>query len=299
MNLCTTDNNCGVPFSDTGEKSLHGTKSDYDNLSKIANTTVAELVKNNPSLLVFPQILGAHDDGIDEQEVFNLHGNPEKLEDVKLNTGNLMGFVGIGDTQLKISSRFAKDDEHDFFLHYMLEKVFSINLFDYKYTSESGRLDLLMFSFPPLLKKALAQGIFRQYQTFNRNDANVKGVVDMSRHIKQNVPFCGKIAYNSRERTFDNPLTELIRHTIDKNKAVWKAASFKRNRNKKMRAGNHRSNTKLQLPRARESDCPELKADNAPVLHRVQTASKTLPCDSSAQENRLRECKEQSLRNSF
>ena len=215
MNLCTTDNNCGVPFSDTGEKSLHGTKSDYDNLSKIANTTVAELVKNNPSLLVFPQILGAHDDGIDEQEVFNLHGNPEKLEDVKLNTGNLMGFVGIGDTQLKISSRFAKDDEHDFFLHYMLEKVFSINLFDYKYTSESGRLDLLMFSFPPLLKKALAQGIFRQYQTFNRNDANVKGVVDMSRHIKQNVPFCGKIAYNSRERTFDNPLTELIRHTIE------------------------------------------------------------------------------------
>ena len=215
MNLCTTDNNCGAPFSGTGEKSLHGTKSDYDNLSKIANTTVAELVKENPSLLVFPQILGAHDDGIEEQEIFNLHGNPEKLENVKLETGNLMGFVGIGDTQLKISSRFAKDDERDFFLHYMLEKVFSINLFDYKYTSESGGLDLLMFSFPPLLKKALSKGIFRQYQTFRRNDANVKGVIDVSRHIKQNALFSGKIAYNSRERSFDNAVTELIRHTIE------------------------------------------------------------------------------------
>ncbi len=215
MNLCTTDNNCGVQFVGSSEKTLHGTKSDYDNLSKIANTPILELVKNNPSLLVFPQILGAHDDGIEEQEIFNLHGNPEKLENVKLKTGNLMGFVGIGDTQLKISSRFAKDDEHDFFLHYMLEKVFSINLFDYKYTSESGRLDLLMFSFPPLLKKALAQGIFRQYQTFARNDANVKGVIDVSRHIKQNALFSGKIAYNSRERTFDNAVTELIRHTIE------------------------------------------------------------------------------------
>jgi len=215
MSLCTTDNNCGVQFAGNSEKSLHGTKSDYDNLSKIANTPILELVKNNPSLLVFPQILGAHDDGIEEQEIFNLHGNPEKLEDVKLKTGNLMGFVGIGDTQLKISSRFAKDDEHDFFLHYMLEKVFSINLFDYKYTSESGRLDLLMFSFPSLLKKALAQGIFRQYQTFARNDANVKGVIDVSRHIKQNALFSGKIAYKSRERTFDNAVTELIRHTIE------------------------------------------------------------------------------------
>ncbi len=72
-----------------------------------------------------------------------------------------------------------------------------------------------MFAFPLLLKKALAQGIFRQYQTFNRNDANVKGVIDVSRHIQQNMPFGGKIAYNSRERTFDNAVTELIRHTIE------------------------------------------------------------------------------------
>lgn len=226
MNLCTTDNNCGKPplksLAVAGEQV---TKDDYANLSKIANTPVAELTKNNPSLLIFPQVLGAHDDGIEEQEIFNLHGDSEKLENVILKTGNMMGFIGIGGTQLKITSRFSNSDENDYFLHYMLQKVFSINLFDWEHSSSNnGQLDLLTFAFPLLLKKALAQGMFRQYQTFNRNDANVKGVIDVSRHIRLNIPFGGKIAYKSRERTFDNPVTELIRHTIEciKTKAFGK-----------------------------------------------------------------------------
>lgn len=214
--LSTTDNNCGVAFpelkTDSGIKSE---KSDYQNLIKIANTSIKDLTYNNDSLLVFPEVLGAFEDGIEEQHIFDLRGNPDELKSVKLTTGNIMGFIGIGGTQLKITSRFSKNDKKDFFLHYMLEKVFSINLFDYKYTSGNGELDLLIFLFPRLLKKALAQGIFRQYQTFHRNDANVKDVIDANRHIKQNIPFCGKIAYTSRERTFDNPITQLIRHTVE------------------------------------------------------------------------------------
>ena len=215
MNLCTTDNNCGVAFTSLVSENEHVRHSDYQNLNKIANTTVEELTKSNPSLLIFPQVLGAHDDGIDEQLIFNLHGNPEQLEKVTLTTGNLMGFIGIGDTHLKIASRFSKADKHDFFMHYMLQKVFSINLFDWEHQDSDGELDLLMYAFPKLLKKALSQGLFKQYQTFYRNDANVKGVIDVSRHIRQNMPFGGKIAYNSRERTFDNDVTELIRHTIE------------------------------------------------------------------------------------
>lgn len=211
MNLSTTDNNCGVSFD-----SLKGSKTDYQNLIKIANTTIEDLTKNNSNLLVFPKVLGEFRDGIEEQKVFELCGNSENLAEVKLTTGNLMGFVGIGDTQLKISSRFSKTDPNDYFMHYMLQKVFSINLFDYKYDSgDNGNLDLLMFTFPVLLKKALAQGMFKQYQTFQRNDSNVKGVIDVSRHIRMNIPFGGKIAYNSRERTFDNSVTQLIRHTIE------------------------------------------------------------------------------------
>lgn len=188
---------------------------DFNNLSLIANASVESLSKQNPSLLIFPQVLGFHDDGIEENEILKLHGNVDDLSKVKITTGNLMGFVGVNETQLKISSRFSLNDK-DYFMQYMLQKVFSINLFDLKYSSgNNGGLDLLMFSFPLLLKKALAQGIFKTYKTFKRNDSNVKGVIDINRHIRFNYPFNGNVAYNSRERTFDNSITQLIRHTIE------------------------------------------------------------------------------------
>ena len=214
ISLSTTDNNLGKSIGDL-RCPIEAAAEVYKDLSSIANTSVKDLAKNNSSLLVFPEILGSFDDGIEDQHVFDLCGNPDELKNVKLTTGNLMGFIGIDNTQLKISSRFSQDDENDFFLHYMLEKVFSINLFNFKYTTSAGGLDLLMFLFPHFLKKALSQGLFRQYQTFKRNDANVKGVIDVNRHIKQNVSFSGKIAYNSRERTFDNSVTQFIRHTVE------------------------------------------------------------------------------------
>lgn len=213
MSLSICDNQFDVAFDSI---SGNPTLSNYKDLIKIANTSVEALTKQNPSLLVFPEVLGTYKDGIEEESILNLYGDSEDLSKVKISIGNLMGFVGIENTQLKITSRFSKADGNDYFMHYLLQKVFSINLFDYKYTSgDSGELDLLLFSFPLLLKKALAQGIFKTYQTFKRNDSNVKGVIDVNRHIRFNTPFNGNIAYNSRERTFDNVITELIRHTIE------------------------------------------------------------------------------------
>ena len=39
--------------------------------------------------------------------------------------------------------------------------------------------------------------------------------MDLPRHIRENLPFAGKVAYASREHTYDNGITELIRHTIE------------------------------------------------------------------------------------
>jgi 5-methylcytosine-specific restriction endonuclease McrBC regulatory subunit McrC len=98
----------------------------------------------------------------------------------------------------------------------MLEKVFRINLFNLNYShSRNDGLDLLYLVFPYFLKKALRQGLLRKYQTYKRNDSAVKGVIDISRHIKYNTPFNGKIAYNYREYSADNHVTQLIRHTIE------------------------------------------------------------------------------------
>jgi 5-methylcytosine-specific restriction endonuclease McrBC regulatory subunit McrC len=43
----------------------------------------------------------------------------------------------------------------------------------------------------------------------------VKGTIDVKQHIRINIPFCGKIAYSTREHSHDNVLTQLVRHTIE------------------------------------------------------------------------------------
>lgn len=185
-------------------------ESDLRNLKKIADVKIKNLkLDDNPNLLVFPRDLKQYGDKISEQSIITLDGD-------KISTGNIMGFVGVNETQLDIRSRFAKDDGRDYFLHYMLQKVFSINLFDIKHTSNQEQIfDFLLYLFPYFLKKALAQGLFKKYQRFEHNDANLRGVIDVSRHIRQNIPFCGTVAYNTRQHSYDNHLTQLVRHTIE------------------------------------------------------------------------------------
>ena len=157
-------------------------------------------------------------DKIEELEILHLTGSKDNLKDCKIKTGNLMGFIGYGDTQISITSRFAKnnDTKDDFFLHYLLQKVLCLNIFDLKYSAATfGEFDLLLYMFPALLKKACAQGLVRRYKTFHNNDSNIKGVVDVTRHIQNNIPFNGQIAYKNRDYTTDNSITELIRHTIE------------------------------------------------------------------------------------
>jgi 5-methylcytosine-specific restriction endonuclease McrBC regulatory subunit McrC len=201
----TTDNNGGKSLTEIG-----GTNS--PNLSAIANKSLSDLRKDNPDLLVFPQELGMYHDDIGKSRICSLN-------DDKLTTYNLMGFVGRNDTQLTISSRFIQttpNNNRDYFLHYMLGKVLSLNIVNLDTTKDNeGIEDFLPYLFPRYLKRALSQGIFKEYRCNEYNNANVRGIIDISRHIHLNIPFMGKIAYNTREYTYDNTMTELIRHTIE------------------------------------------------------------------------------------
>ena len=180
-----------------------------DNLQKIAEKPIGQLsLDDNPNLLIFPQNLEENGDKIGKEYVC-------EVRDGKLCTGNIMGFIGYGDTKIRIHSRFAQGED-DYFLHYMLHKVFSINLFDLKYhTDEESIFDFLIYLFPAFLKQAIRQGLFKEYQTREYNDANIRGRIDVSRHIRQNTPFAGNVAYSTREYAYDNHVTQLIRHTIE------------------------------------------------------------------------------------
>lgn len=208
------------------EKSLFSYKNECNNLRKIAGKTIGELHKES-RILVFPPKVEQTDDRIENSVIFKMNESGDKIS---LETGNIMGFIGCGDTEVNICSRFTKNADGtaqdisgledsgkgDFFLHYMLEKVCHINLTKLESSRAKDRIfDFLPFLFPKYLIDALAQGLYKEYQTHEYNDSNVRGVIDINRHIRLNVPANGKIAYRAREYSFDNPVMQLVRHTIE------------------------------------------------------------------------------------
>ena len=208
MRINLTDNNIGQPNAGTFQRN------DVAALFPIADKTIAELCRENENLLIFPFSIETSDDRIGESSVMSIL-NTDDPEKVRISTGNVMGFIGVGELQIKIKSRFDTGRD-DFLLHYMLQKVLSFNLFDLSHNNEQEDVfDFIMFMFPYFLKSALRQGIYREYQNYRHNDANIKGTIDIGRHIARNIPFVGNIAYSTREYSHDNNMTELIRHTIE------------------------------------------------------------------------------------
>lgn len=204
MRIDLTDNHPGKAYY----------RNDVAALFPIADKTIAELCRENENLLIFPFSIETSDDKIGDSSVMSIL-NTADPDTVRISTGNVMGFIGVGNLQVKIISRFDVGRD-DYLLHYMLQKVLSFNLFDLSHNNEQEDVfDFIMFMFPYFLKSALRQGVYREYQNYKHNDANLKGSIDVGRHIAKNVPFVGNIAYSTREYSHDNNMTELIRHTIE------------------------------------------------------------------------------------
>lgn len=194
--------------------SLHDTA----DLLSIGNKPIRQLCDENEHLLVFPLSIDDTDDRIGDSTIVDIYTEDENS--IRIKSGNIMGFVGRKNQQMKIYSRFD-NQKHDFFLHYMLQKVFSFNIFNLDFTSsEDNVFEFLVYIFPAMLKKAMRQGVYKEYRKFRHNDANVRGTIDISRHIRENFPFRGTVAYNTKEYSFDNSITELIRHTIEYIKTI-------------------------------------------------------------------------------
>lgn len=232
IRLKTTDNCTGKTISlmaVSGELSPDDMATAFQGLLPLSNKTLKDITDETPDLLVFPDCIEKTEDRIKDLPVITVDiplGKGGNGEGAKIKTGNIAGFIGIPsdrpgekDVHLKITSRFvnesSSEEDKDYFLYYLVEKVFSVNLFDLKDLSRKGQFDFLLFLFPYYLKKSLSRGLFKTYTFYKKNDMNIRGQIDMARHIKENTPFRGNIACNIRERTADNYLTQLIRHTIE------------------------------------------------------------------------------------
>ena len=175
---------------------------------KISNKTLEKLEQEG--IFVFPEQVKEAKDLTKDQMVL------QSLNEY-YRSGNVMGFLGYGKEKLVIESRFSLGKQ-DYFFQYLLETVLELpNLLDL-HTSmnrDEAQLDLFVFLFPYYLKLAMRKGLYKAYQRQEYNDANVKGSIDVERHIRSNTPFIGKVAYHQREFSYDNYLMQLIRHTIE------------------------------------------------------------------------------------
>lgn len=191
----------------------------YLALRRIANKKISELLdEKGNNVLIYPHSFCRCEDDAGRQYLLSLRTNWEgnTCTNAVLETGNMVGFIGVNGHSISIHSRFAKNKEEDFYLHYMLQKVLRINIVNLMHgTNSENVFDFLLLLFPKFLKEALSQGLYKQYQQNEYNDAKVRGTISISRHLKTNMPFNGRIAYRTREFSYDNNVTELIRHTID------------------------------------------------------------------------------------
>ena len=151
-------------------------------LSQISNKSLVQLKEENPNLLIFPEDLSYHQDGFQDKEktIFSLY--PDQSKEY-METGNVMGWIGIGKTQLRIYSRFdsslynkqlegaisnngkerklAIKPKKDFFMFYLLSRVGAFHLTAWDYTEGEGlmnnflMLKFIIFSIPLIRKRLM------------------------------------------------------------------------------------------------------------------------------------------------
>lgn len=177
-------------------------------ISRISDKTLEQLEKEG--IFVFPDEIKDAEDIAKDQMIL------QSVNDA-FRSGNIMGFLGYGEERLIIESRFCGQGD-DYFFQYLLSRVMDFpNIVDLESdANQDNRLfNFLLFLFPYYLKAAVRKGIFKRYLRKSCNDGNIRGTVDIAKHIEKNTPFIGKVAYSQREFSYDNSLMELIRHTIE------------------------------------------------------------------------------------
>ncbi len=208
-----------------------------------------EELLGNPELKRETLTIGVHDQKLTLFTIGRIVNDPKDEDNRKeskpvafrIDTGNLMGWVALPNPiqsdnrkqspsiRIEITSRFdgetkrydatsGKSEDRHFFLSYILARACRVNplsAIDIDRENEGG-MDLILFLlFANYLAKAEPYGVMRAYVKLRKNDLNIKGRIDVSRHVKLNYPVCDRIAYVQRKLTTDIPVNHLIRHAAE------------------------------------------------------------------------------------
>ena len=211
-------------FGDNGAWASNLPATEVAALRRYSGKTLREL-KNlaGSNLIVIGE--GAGSDDEDSISYFSIgdeigdDGETGGVTRLRLDTGNLMGVLNLRDrsstVRVAIHSRFDEGNEKQPFLNYLLSRVYDINYLDLVQAGNQSFMEILLaIRFVQRIAEAREIGLYRQYKEFRCNDLNFKGRLDLSRHIRENMPVGGRIAYVKREITFDTPLNHLFRFVV-------------------------------------------------------------------------------------
>lgn len=177
-------------------------------LHLVVDQPIPKILKSQKNVILIPNL--KENESIEKTQNILTSNMDNEIE-----THNIMGFIGLDNDRLIITSRF--DNDQQWFLQYLLKKVLKLTMInlDFEMNNKKSFLEFLPFLFPFYLKRALSKGLYKEYTFREYNDSNVKGTIDVKRHLKNNLPFCGDISYHTREFNYDNPVNQIIRHTIE------------------------------------------------------------------------------------
>ena len=147
------------------------------------------------------------------------------LEGRWLLTHGVLGFIGTGETCLEIRSQFSRARGGDGgggegLLCYLLERGAGLRLHDLSVPgvdfTASGHCEVLaVLGFVHQLLAAVRRGLPRRYRLHRCNDMRLRGRLDVSRHLRLNLPFTGRCACTAWEYDADHEGVQLVRQALE------------------------------------------------------------------------------------
>lgn len=184
-----------------------------DEYNEIIKTFSKTQLKDLKNYFFIPKL---DNDSLDEDKTLVKVLYEEGKEELFFN--NYVGYIKLKNTDLQIKSKVDNSDEQVFISH-MLSKVFGVSAIKQsisaKKNSNAFSNSILKQLFFIYFNKAMKKGLYQKYCDFQYNNLNVKGKIEIEKHIKINTPFTGKIAYSTRELTPINDINFLIYHTLE------------------------------------------------------------------------------------
>ncbi len=124
-------------------------------------------------------------------------------------TGQYIGLLEYEQNQIIIASRFDETNPQPFFLWYLIESFLGESIISLESAGgicQKNLFDeLLIVRLAIQLQRAFQRGGLRAYNSFNRNDSRMGGIIDVPRHIRENLELDnGRMAYRIQAYSLDN-----------------------------------------------------------------------------------------------